>query len=534
MTYVITNGCCSDSSCIPVCPVQCIRPRPGDPDFLTTEQLYIDPATCIDCGACMDECPVSAIHGEWDLPQELEEYLDVNAAYFETNPTEVSSPADPIRRVLPAGRQALKVAIVGTGPAGCYLADELSGISGVSLSIFDRLPIPFGLIRAGVAPDHPHTKDIAKRFGSVLGRANVECYLNVDIGTHLGLDELLDHHHAVIWAGGAPTDRWLGIPGENLDGCSSARELVAWYNAHPEHPDSKIDLTGPTVVVIGNGNVALDVARILARDPSRLETTDISDRALDQLARSGVREVIVTGRRGPQHAAFTTGELLDLSHLDGVALQSVPEEVEGLAEDGGRRSATLRRAAITTEDSDHGRRILLRFGLVPRSVNGEGRVQSVTFEREDGPTETIDTTMVITAIGYRGQPVPGLPFDETTGTLPHQSGRVMDPETGELVVGVYCSGWIKRGASGMIGTNRSDAAETIDAFLRDFAAGRLRDPAYDLEHLHKLVHVRQVDVVDSDGWRRIDQAERSAGRTRGRPRLKFTQLEDLLAAARTS
>ncbi|HEX7826574.1 MAG TPA: 4Fe-4S binding protein, partial [Mycobacterium sp.] len=196
MTFVITGGCCNDSSCIPVCPVQCIRPRPGDPDFTTAEQLYIDPATCIDCGACMDECPVDAIHGEWDLPNQLGDHLAINAEYFADNPIEASPPPDRHRRALPAGSE-VRVAVVGTGPAGSYAAAELCEIEGVQVSVFDRLPTPFGLVRAGVAPDHDSTKLITQRFASVFRRANVHCYLNVEIGKDLTVEELLDSHHAV-------------------------------------------------------------------------------------------------------------------------------------------------------------------------------------------------------------------------------------------------------------------------------------------------------------------------------------------------
>jgi ferredoxin--NADP+ reductase len=289
MTFVITSGCCNDSSCIPVCPVQCIRPRPGDPDFLSTEQLYIDPATCIDCGACMDECPVNAIHSEWDLPETLSDYLDINARYFETTPIVESSPPDPIRRRLPADKPNLAVAIVGTGPAGCYAAAELSEIPGVTVSVFDRLPTPFGLVRSGVAPDHSNTKLITKRFGAVLNRPNVTCFFNVEVGRDVTVDELLQHHHAVIWAGGASDDRRLGIDGEDLSGCMSAREFVAWYNGHPDYAEKSISLDTDRAVVIGNGNVALDVARVLAQPASALERTDISDVALDTLRTSQVR-----------------------------------------------------------------------------------------------------------------------------------------------------------------------------------------------------------------------------------------------------
>lgn len=531
MTFVITGGCCNDSSCIPVCPVQCIRPRPGDPDFTSTEQLYIDPATCIDCGACMDECPVNAIHSEWDLPEELGDYLEVNAAYFATNPIEESAPSDPIRRCLPAQRPALSVAVVGTGPAGCYAAAELSEIKGVTVSLFDRLPTPFGLVRTGVAPDHANTKQMTKRLGSVLARSNVRCFFNVEVGRHVSIEQLLEHHHAVLWAGGASDDRRLGVPGEELPGCVSAREFVAWYNGHPHAADRDFRLDAPTVVVIGNGNVAVDVARILTQPVEPLAKTEIADPALEALRASAVREVVVTARRGPEFAAYTAGELSGLAHTPGVAIRARAEEVETIVR-GDDRAARILAEASTRSPARGERTVIFRYGMRPESINGQGRVQSVSFRHPDDTLETIETSLVIRAIGYRGSPVDGLPFDDQSGTLPHYSGSVYEPVTGETLPGIYCTGWIKRGATGMIGTNRVDAAETVDTILHDFGAGRLSEPPYDSEHLDKLVASQQPDLVDKNAWQRIDQIERRRGRSEGRPRNKFISLPELLAAAR--
>lgn len=352
MTFVITQGCCNDASCIAVCPVQCIRPRPGDPDFVTAEQLYIDPATCIDCGACQDECPVSAINSEWDLPEERSEFLQINADYFVTNPIEVSSPPDPIRRTLPSDRPELAVAIVGTGPAGCYAAAALSDINGVTVSMFDRLPTPFGLVRSGVAPDHGNTKQITKRFGGLFARQNLRAYLNVEVGRDITIDELLEHHHAVIWAAGASDDRKLGIAGEGLKGCVSAREFVAWYNGHPDFADRAHDFDGKRVVVIGNGNVALDVARVLAQPVEALERSDAADYAIEALRGSDVEEVVVTARRGPEFAAYTTGEMIGLHHVDGVKVVVLREEVaEAVAEN--PRVARLLEPALDPSTGGH-------------------------------------------------------------------------------------------------------------------------------------------------------------------------------------
>jgi ferredoxin--NADP+ reductase len=531
MTFVITQGCCNDASCISVCPVQCIRPRPGDPDFTTAEQLYIDPATCIDCGACQDECPVSAIDSEWDLPKEKSAFLQINADYFVTNPIEESSPPDPVRRTLPADRPDLAVAIVGTGPAACYAAAELSDIRGVTVSLFDRLPTPFGLVRSGVAPDHANTKQISKRFGGLFSRPNVRAYLNVEVGRHVMLDELLEHHHAVIWAAGASDDRKLGIEGEDLDGCVSAREFVAWYNGHPDFADRTYDFDIKRVVVVGNGNVALDVARVLAQPIDMLERSETADHAIDALRSSAVDEVVVTARRGPEFAAHTTGEMIGLQHVGGLNVAVLREEVTD-AVGHNPRVARLLEAAVGRQAVGNERTILFRYGLTPTSINGSGAVQSVTFRRSDGSMEEVEAGLVIRAIGYKGREVEGLPFDPLAGVIPNIAGSICDPDTGESIEGFYCSGWIKRGATGVIGTNKSDSAETVDSLLHDFAAGRLRRPPQGLDHLETLVRSRQPDVVDRDGWQRIDQAERKAGRRDRRPRKKFVTVESLLAASR--
>lgn len=531
MTFVIAQGCCNDASCIAVCPVQCIRPRPGDADFTTAEQLYIDPATCIDCGACQDECPVSAIHPEWDLPEELGDFTQINADYFVNEPIEASAPPDPIRRTLPAGRTELAVAVVGTGPAGCYAAAELSSIKGVRVSVFDRLPTPFGLVRAGVAPDHISTKQIAKRFGGTFSRSNVSTYLNVEVGKDVTVEDLLEHHHAVIWAAGAADDRKLGIEGEDLPGCLSARDLVAWYNGHPDFAGLVPDLGGKRVVVIGNGNVALDVARILTRPAAALEGTETVEHAMAVLRASSVEEVVVTARRGPEFAAYTTGEMLDLQHVDGINVSVVREEIaDAVAVD--TKVARLLEPVADRPASGSERTLTFRFGLTPVAVHGNNSVQSVTFRRADGSVEEIEAGLVVKAIGYRGRAVADLPFDEATGTIPNVAGSVHEPGSGEALTGLYCSGWIKRGATGVIGTNKVDSAETVDSLLRDFSEGRLIEPAHDRSHLDALVHSRQPNVVDADGWQRIDQAERKAGRRARRPRQKLVTVDELLAASR--
>jgi ferredoxin--NADP+ reductase len=478
----------------------------------------------------MDVCPVNAIYPELDLPENLAEYLDVNADYFDGNRSpQPAAPGPPPRR-LPPGRPELAVAVVGSGPAGCYTAAELSEIPGVRVSVFDRLPTPFGLVRSGVAPDHPNTKLITKRFGSALSRANVSCFLNVEVGRDISIDELLDYHHAVVWAGGAASDRRLGIPGEDLPGCVSAREFVAWYNGHPDAAEHAFALDRPRVVVIGNGNVGLDVARVLASPVDGLEHTDMADHAIEALRASAVDEVVIAARRGPESAAYTAGELSALDHHQGIVVRTVGAEVAEVAHLKDRRSAIVTAAAGRPAAGGRST-ITLRYGLRPVSINGQGAVESVTFEHADGTLETISTALVVRAIGYRGEPIASLPFEDVTGTLPHAAGRVVDLTTRQPVAGIYCTGWIKRGATGTIGTNKSDAAETLRSVLHDLGAGLLGNPEGDLGSLAELIRSRRPDLVDQAGWRRIDLAERSRGRAAGRPRSKIVWLPDLLAAA---
>lgn len=531
MTFVITGGCCNDASCVAVCPVQCIRPRPGDPDFTTAEQLYIDPETCIDCGACVQTCPVNAIAADWELPEHLSAYLGINAAYFAHSPIEESEPPDPVRRRLPEGQSELSVAVVGSGPAGCYVAAELSSIKGVSVSVFDRLPTPFGLLRAGVAPDHANTKLMSKRFSRVLARPNVHCFFNVEVGRDVSLTELLDHHHAVVWAGGASDERRLNVEGEDLPGSVSAREFVLWYNGHPDHADHEFELGGQRAIIIGNGNVALDVARVLARSDKALVATDMADHAIEALGAGGVTEIVVAGRRGPEHAAYTTSEVAALAQLEDVALLAKSEEIARVADVPDHRSSVIAAASKRQPKADE-RTITLRFGLQLESINGTDSVESVTFRKSDGSAETIEASLVVRAVGFRGKPVGGLPFDDTTNTLPNTAGRVWEPVTRETVVGVYCAGWIKRGATGVIGTNKTDASETVDSILVDLAAGRLRQPQHDVNELKKFVSGRQPELVDQVGWGRIDQGELQAGMPLGRPRRKAVRTSELVAMAR--
>lgn len=541
MTFVITQGCCDDASCVPVCPVQCIRPRPGDAQFTTTEQLYIDPNTCVECGNCAVACPVDAIVHEADLAPSQAEFRQINADYFVAHPLHDVHPLPVERRRLPREQTELRVAIVGAGPSGLYAAEQLSEIPGVTVTILERTLTAHGLVRAGVAPDHDRTKLIGDRFDRVLRRPNVFCLLNVEAGRDVSVDELLRHHHAVIWAAGASDDRKMGIPGEDLEGSVSAREFVSWYNGHPDFADRQFDLSGRTAIVIGNGNVALDVARFLAQPVTALEKTSVSDRALEALRGSNIDEVVVVGRRGQAFAAYSTAELLALSRLPGVDLLADPAEVSVTEQEleiaQGRRAADFaRRRAIIDAAArrvpEASRRIVMRYRLTPIELTGHGAVSGIALARPDGQHESLDTSLVIRAVGFRGGGAPGLPYDSFAGVIPNDGGRVVDPDTGTPLRGLYCTGWIKRGPTGVIGTNRLDSAETVASLLSDAAEVGLHVPTEEPRQLIELLRRRQPDLVDTAGWWRIDEAERSAGRASGRFRVKLLSPAELLQAAR--
>ncbi|WP_194816054.1 FAD-dependent oxidoreductase [Nocardia sp. XZ_19_385] len=555
MAYVITQRCCNDASCVTECPVDCIRPTPDQPEFATTEMLYIDPDTCIDCGACVDACPVEAIFSEDDLTASLARYKDINAAYFERHPLEsnfdpIVTPARP-----PKELGTLRVAIVGAGPAACYAADELLRRCDVEVEMFDRLPTPWGLVRNGVAPDHPGTKTVSSLFESAFRRETLQYYLNVEVGTHISHEELLQHHHAVLYAVGAQSDRRMNVPGEDLPGSHSATEFVNWYNGHPDFADRQFDLSAERAVIVGNGNVALDVARVLTVDPDELAKTDIADHALDALRRSNIREVVVLGRRGPLQAAYTSPEFLALAHLKGVDI--VVEDADLELDDASRAvlddpevephlqlKYTLAKEYAAGRRDPANRRIVFRYLGSPAAVTGTDKVEGIEFvhnelveeggqvvARATDRTESLDAGLVLRSIGYKGEPVADLPFDEGRAVVPNEHGRVIG-EDGAPVPGVYVSGWIKRGPRGVIGSNRTDSEETVEQLVSDFTSGKLNKPQADRAALKALVAERQPDLVDREGWKSIDQAEKTAGKSARRPRVKFTTREDLLKAAR--
>ncbi|HWE89261.1 MAG TPA: FAD-dependent oxidoreductase [Pseudonocardiaceae bacterium] len=531
MAYAITQSCCNDATCVSVCPVNCIHPTPDDPDFGRTDMLYIDPRTCIDCGACADACPVDAIFPVDLLGTSNFQYAEINRQHFENAGTDPNWDAPTFPRPIPAGVGPLRVAIVGTGPAASYAAQDLLRHGDIELTMIDRIPLPGGLIRYGVAPDHPSTKKIGDTFGHIYQHPRVAVHTNVEVGADIEHADLAAHHHAVIYAVGAKTDRSLGIPGEDLPGSMPATDLVGWYNAHPDVPAAAVALTAERAVVVGTGNVALDVARVLLSDPAELAGTDIADHALEALRGSTIREVVLLGRRGPEHAAYTRPELVALLRMPGVEL--VVDNQPGVREaittaPAGSKAALLRDAAIRSMDWPEspapGRRIVLRFHTSPTEFTGSDRVDGVRVGSTAGSeiTELIPTGLAIRSIGYRGTPVPGLPFDEHTGTMPNTAGRVVD--------GIYVVGWIKRGPSGGIGTNRSCAAETVRSLLDDAAAGRLARPAHSAKDFARLVRRRKPESLRRKDILAIDRAERRRGAESSRPRVKFATVTDLLGA----
>ncbi len=542
MPHVITQSCCSDGSCVYACPVNCIHPSPDEPEFASAEMLYIDPAACVDCGACVTACPVGAIRHDSQLTQQQLPFIVVNANHYPPQPEGVKlPPTSKLAPVLPAPQvrgRGLTVAIVGSGPAGMYAADELLTQSGVRVNVFDKLPTPYGLVRAGVAPDHQSTKSVTALFDRIGNARRFTYYLNVEVGKHLSHAELLRHHHAVIYAVGASGDRRLDIDGMGLPGTGSATEMVAWINGHPEFAARRIDLGHRRVVLIGNGNVALDVARVLTSDPESLAETDISDAALETLRSSAVREVVVAARRDPAHSAFTLPELIGLTGTAAVVLDTadhalVRADLKTVRDPVTRAKLEILAGLPDAAAAPEGRRIRLAYRLTPRRVLGSGRAEGVAFTRTDsGESSTIDAGLVLTSIGYRGAPVADLPFDQDAAVVPNNSGRVVDPAGGRAVTGAYVTGWIKRGPTGFIGTNKSCAMQTVAALVDDFNAGLLEGPSGRPAALAKLVRERQPDVVDAAGWRAIDAAEVARGAAQGRPRIKFTSVDDMLAAAR--
>jgi len=445
--------------------------------------------------------------------------------------------------------QPLRVAVVGAGPAGFYAAGALlaSEDPSVEVDLIDRLPTPWGLVRLGVAPDHPNIKAVSRAFERIALNPRFRFLGNVEVGRDVTHAELADLFGAVVYAFGAQTDRRLGIPGEDLPGSWPATAFVAWYNGHPDFQDLEFDLSHERAVVIGNGNVALDVARMLALTPEELRPTDTTDTAIEAINAAGVREIVVVGRRGPVQAAWTpveVGELGDLAGadilVDAVELELDPAseaELEAAPPTVKRNVDHLRSYAARAPEGKP-RAIRLRFLRSPVAILGEERVEAIELVRNElaegravatGDREVIECGIVFRSVGYRGIPLPGVPFDEASCTVPNDGGRVRDG-VGAVVPGTYCAGWIKRGPTGVIGTNKKDATETVELLLEDARGGKLGrgEPAAAMD---ALVEQRGVAVVTQTGGEAIDAAERAAGEPLGRPRVKLAEWDALLGAA---
>ena len=541
MTYVITQNCCKDATCVSACPVNCISPAPGTPAYAEQPMLYIDPKVCIDCGACADVCPVNAAVPADSLGPAERIYAELSEQYYRsstdsrTAPEPVEGPlfhpwgAPSFEWSLPSDFTGVDVAVVGTGPAGLYAAELLLLHTRSTVTLIDRLPVAGGLIRYGVAPDHPNTKRIGETLGRLYSHPRVRLLLGVDVGDNVTVEQLSEHFDAVIYAVGAATGRRLEVPGEDLPGVHSGPEFVGWYNAHPDVPAADVQLTSERAIVIGTGNVALDVARILSTDPDELARTDIAEHALDALRASPVREVVVLGRRGPEEAAYSAPELLALGHLPGVELvvdDAAPDVSATIDEaEPGDHAELLQAATRTAVETDAapapGRRIVLRFASSVERILGEETAEGVCLA--DGTV--VLGSPVVSAIGYGGRAVKGLAFDEENGTVPNEAGRI--PGT----PGSYAVGWFKRGSSGGIGDNRADAAETVRALIDDAIAGRLPKPKGSSRSFVKQVRRDVPDVLGAKELGRILRTEKDRQRPGGGT-VKLATAEELIRAGR--
>ena len=423
--------------------------------------------------------------------------------------------------------------------------------------MLDRLPTPYGLVRAGVAPDHLKIKAVTAAFDKTAAHPRFRFFGGVELGKDVAVADLRGLYHQVVYTTGAQTDRRMGIPGEDLPGSHPATEFVAWYNGHPDYRDCQFDLTQERVAVVGVGNVAVDVARILSRTPAELEKTDIAEHALEALRQSRVREVYLLGRRGAAQAAFTNPELKELGELEAADAVAVPEEVEldplsrealeKTADRAGFKKVEILQEYARRAPSGRPRRLVMRFLVSPVAItaNGAGAVGALKLVRNrlvasatgtiqaqpTDQTEELRVGLVFRSVGYRGVPLPGVPFDDKWGVVLNEKGRVLDPESKQPLAGEYTAGWIKRGPTGVIGTNKPDALETVTAMLEDAAAGRTLAPAEpDRADAERVLRQRQPRVIGYPEWLRLNALELERGRACGRPRLKFTRVDEMLAA----
>jgi ferredoxin--NADP+ reductase len=443
----------------------------------------------------------------------------------------------------------LRVAIIGSGPAAFYAADHLQKQNDVAcrIDMYDKLPTPYGLVRGGVAPDHQKIKSVTKVYDKIASHPSFRFFGNVEIGRDVRHDELLHYYHGVIYAVGAQSDRRMGIAGEDLPGSHAATEFVAWYNGHPEYVHFKFDLTQENVAVVGNGNVAMDVARILASSYDELAKTDIANYALEALKHSRVKTIYLLGRRGPAQAAFTNTEIKELGEMADADIIVSPEDErldelskEHLAKNpdaGVQRNVEILHEFSKRQPTGKPKQIIMKFLVSPDALTGKERVESVVLRHnvlkpsDDGSlrpkstdrTEIIPAGLVFRSIGYKGTPLAGLPFDEKNGTVPNDHGRVWS--AGHAWPGVYVAGWIKRGPSGVIGTNKPDAVETANKMIEDMKSGILK--AVSGNDILPLLSERKIRFFTFPDWQKLDKLEQGKGQASGRPRVKFTTVDEM-------
>lgn len=486
--------------------------------------LFIDPGSCVDCGLCIAACPVGAIAYEGDLRMDQQPFRDLNAAWFADRDS-VPYPILPLplpqvpRSSSPVVAKPVRIAVVGSGPAGAFATEELLVQRHVEVDMFERDPAPGGLLRYGVAPDHPDTQAAAQVLNRVLEHPRFRLFLGTEIGRDIDHNTLAERYHAVVYAVGAEGDRLLDVPGEGLCGSWASGDVVRWYTGHPRQADLQLELDTETAVVVGNGNVAVDVARLLITPYDALRLTDMADHALEVRRESRVRHVVVVGRGGPENAACSTAELIALQaaglHVR-IDDRSVSGRDSGPATSGGNAAiAQAKRRLIESLPTAmlDLPTVTFAFGLRPVAILGETAVEAVRFAIADGAEVDIECGLVISATGYRATPIPGLPFDAAIGRVPSLDGRVIDV-SGVRVPGTYVTGWSRRGARGGVGANKDCAVETIARVMADFEAGWLR----------RAVHDDVADLLPeapgSAAWRVLDDLERRAGAQLGRPRVK--------------
>ncbi len=447
-----------------------------------------------------------------------------------------------------------RIAIIGAGPAGFYTAEALLNQSDLhcTIDIFNRFPPPFGLVREGVAPDHQAIKSVTRIYDKIAQDSRVRYFGNVTFGSDILHEELKLLYDQIVYAVGAQSDRRLNIPGEDLIGSYPATAFVGWYNGHPDYCGWQFDLSHERVVVVGNGNVAMDVARILVTPPEKLAQTDIADYALDVLRKSKVREVVMLGRRGPQQAAFTTPELKELSELTGANIFVSLEDLEPdpIGQDTlvphkmvSKNMAILREYG-ERKNQKAARSIRMRFFVSPVELLGNnGKVRAVKIEKNElvsdsigilrakgtGKFETIEAGMLLRSVGYRSVPLRGVPFDEAGYRIPNVAGRVVYYASGEPIVGEYVVGWAKRGANGVIGTNKPDAASTVAAMITDLSKLKgIADRNRDVKKIEQLLKARGITFINYADWQKLNAFELRRGKEQGRPRVKVWQISEMM------